>query len=291
MVSVMYPHFLHRASPGTAITDMPLRRGDPATSRFGETLYAFLPRTIFSGILSAWQFETGRLERRGYHWFNYRNQMIRYGVEVLALLGIVYYFFGTLGLAAFVVQSGVAIMTLEVINYIQHYGLMRKEIAPGRYENTGVAHSWNSECWFSNGYWLNLGRHSDHHYVAKSRFRNVAQFQEMSPNCACRISRDVPARVRAAALVPGHESPCQKRIESRPASSARRSSGREYRTSTYLDPEPGYGGWRSSIVDGSGVLLGFSVVLLFGIVIWSFGSPVGLMTLSFMCLSLVAAAR
>lgn len=175
MVTAMYPHFCiehlygHHKYAATRL--------DPATARPGENVYAFLPRSIFGGIAHAWQLEARRMRRRGQHAFDPRNRMLRYAAEVVLLNLAVYYLFGALGVAALLVQGVVAILTLEVVNYVQHYGLERREISSGVYEPTDVAHSWNSEFRFSNGYWLNLGRHSDHHYAVNRSFQMLRHFE------------------------------------------------------------------------------------------------------------------
>lgn len=175
MVSVMYPHFCiehvygHHKYAATRL--------DPATARLGETVYAFVPRSIFGGAAHAWQLEARRMRRHGRSAFDLRNRMLRYVAEMVLLNVGVYYLFGGLGVAALLVQSLVAVITLEVVNYVQHYGLARKEVASGVYEPTGVAHSWNSEFRFSNGFWLNLGRHSDHHCAVNRGFQILRHFE------------------------------------------------------------------------------------------------------------------
>jgi alkane 1-monooxygenase len=175
MVTAMYPHFCiehlygHHKYAATRL--------DPATSRFGENVYAFLPRSIFGGVAHAWQLEVRRMRRRGLGALDPRNRMLRYLAEVILLNLAVYYLLGGLAVAALLVQGLVAITTLEVVNYVQHYGLERREITSDVHEPTDVAHSWNSEFRFSNGYWLNLGRHSDHHYAVNRGFQMLRHFE------------------------------------------------------------------------------------------------------------------
>jgi alkane 1-monooxygenase len=292
MVSVIYPHFCiehlygHHRYAATA--------EDPATSRYGETLYAFLPRSIFGGMFHAWQWEIARLKRRGYGWFSYRNQMLRYAAEVVGLLGGVYYFFGILGLAAFVVQAIVAVVTLEVINYVQHYGLERKRIGPGLYENTTVAHSWNSECWFSNAYWLNLGRHSDHHYVANRGFEMLRSFEDepelpagfpamfllaFIPPLWFRVMNPRVDALKQARRAQPDSVDVRRRMNLAPASQSSRAGA---------GPFPPVPGWRSCIIDGSGLLMAASVVLLIAVDI-VVGYPNGLIMIGVICLALVVA--
>jgi alkane 1-monooxygenase len=73
---------------------------------------------------------------------------------------------GARGLAFFVAQGVVAFSLLEVVNYLEHYGLLRREVEPGHYERVRPAHSWNSGARLSNWYLFNLARHSDHHAAA-----------------------------------------------------------------------------------------------------------------------------
>jgi alkane 1-monooxygenase len=279
MVTVMYPHFCiehlyghhkHAATPE-----------DPATSRFGETVYAFLPRSIFGGMAHAWELEMRRLARHGVHWFNYRNQMLRYAAEVLAFIGAVYWLFGYLGALAVVVQSIVAIVTLEVINYVQHYGLERREVAPGQYENTSVAHSWNSECWFSNGYWLNLGRHSDHHHAPGRGFQMLRNF-EHEP----RLPAGFPAMFLLAFVPPLWFRVMNPRVEA-----LRRGVPPDAeeinRTARAEDTPPS---WESRILNGDGLLMGAAVATLFAADI-TLGYPYGLIAISMICLFIVLARR
>ena len=62
----------------------------------------------------------------------------------------------------FAVQAAVAIALLEIINYIEHYGLRRERIG-GRYEPVREEHSWNADWVVSNWILFNLQLHPDHH--------------------------------------------------------------------------------------------------------------------------------
>ena len=139
---------------------------DPATARLGENVYAFVARSISGQYLSAWRIEADRLRRRGQAPLGPRNRMLQY-LAIMAVVNVgVLLIFGWLGLAVFLVQSYLALNALEFINYIEHYGLTRREIAPGRYEPFGPQHAWNS-AHFAPDYGLfKLGRHSAHHMDA-----------------------------------------------------------------------------------------------------------------------------
>jgi len=135
---------------------------DPATARFGETLAAFMVRSVVRGFQSAWQIEAARNARRGVHG-PWRNRVL-HGVAVscglTAVIGVVG---GPRAAAFFLGQSVVAIAFLETVNYIEHYGLRRRLVGPGVYERVTPLHSWNSAHWLTNALLFNLQRHSDHH--------------------------------------------------------------------------------------------------------------------------------
>jgi alkane 1-monooxygenase len=167
--SVSYPHFAiehvfghHRyvATPR-----------DSATARFGESLYRFLPRTIGGGLASAWRLERSRLLKRGRSMGSLHNRFIRYGVTQAVIYVSLWAAWGAAGVLAFVAQALVAVALLETINYVEHYGLIRRELAPGRYEPVAPAHSWNSCHRLSNWILINLARHADHHLVASKRYQ------------------------------------------------------------------------------------------------------------------------
>ncbi|MFZ2171388.1 MAG: alkane 1-monooxygenase [Methylococcaceae bacterium] len=176
MTSVSYTHFCiehihgHHRNVGTA--------DDPATAQFGESFYAFYPRTVFGGIVSAWNFEKVRLYRLGASACSPRNRMIRYGTSLSIVYAMIFSMFGLLGVGFFAVQSVIAFSMLEAVNYIEHYGLTRREMAPGCYERVMPCHSWDSNHLMSNWMLFNLGRHSDHHYRPTKNYLYLHQWEE-----------------------------------------------------------------------------------------------------------------
>ncbi|MGB1696126.1 MAG: fatty acid desaturase, partial [Paracoccaceae bacterium] len=68
------------------------------------------------------------------------------------------------GVGLFILQAFVAIWHLELVNYVEHYGLTRKHLGEGKYEHVQPHHSWNSSHRATNWLLINLQRHSDHHY-------------------------------------------------------------------------------------------------------------------------------
>lgn len=153
---------------------------DPATARFGESLYRFLPRCVGGSIASAWRFEVDRLARRGRRRWHPSNRMLRYVSTQIAMYAAVGSIWGPRAVLFLASQALLAFSLLETINYIEHYGLARQEVAPGRFERVMPWHSWNSSHRLSNWLLINLARHSDHHLVASKRYQ-VLDHVEAAP--------------------------------------------------------------------------------------------------------------
>jgi alkane 1-monooxygenase len=135
---------------------------DPATARRGESVYAFIVRSVTGQAREAWTFETGRLVRGGRAPFGLGNRMVVYAI-VEAVLLIAVAALGWRALAFFVAQAALAITLLESFNYIAHYGLRRRAGPDGRPEPLRPRHSWNTRKAANNAALFNMGRHADHH--------------------------------------------------------------------------------------------------------------------------------
>lgn len=151
---------------------------DASSSRYNQSLYNFLPHAFVHNFINAWRLEKAYLERRGKRNFSYHNELIWwYGISTLlaVIFGLL---FGWMGVLFFVAQGFVASFTLEVINYVEHYGLHRRVDERGRYERTTPAHSWNSNYFLTNIALFQLQRHSDHHAYAKRRYQVLRHYDE-----------------------------------------------------------------------------------------------------------------
>lgn len=148
-------------------------RRDPATARRNETVYAFWFRSQFGSYIQAWQFEFEKGRKHNRRAFSPRNRMISYTIAQIALLGGIYYFFGLLATLAFTAAAFIGKLLLETVNYIEHYGLLRKRDAGGRYERVKPEHSWNSDHVLGRAILLELSRHSDHHFRASKHFQSL----------------------------------------------------------------------------------------------------------------------
>jgi alkane 1-monooxygenase len=150
---------------------------DPATARWGESFYRFLPRTVIGGFVSAWQIESQRLKRRQHSPRSSHNRMIRYGLVQLFFAVFLLVIWGWPAIPYWLAQSAVAVILLELINYIEHYGLLRERRGAG-YAPVRVWHSWNSSHWLTNRFLFNLQRHADHHYRPGRRYPYLRHFAE-----------------------------------------------------------------------------------------------------------------
>ncbi|MEL7099276.1 MAG: alkane 1-monooxygenase [Pseudomonadota bacterium] len=143
---------------------------DPVTARMGESFFRFYPRVLHQCFWSAFNAEKAQLAKKNLPWTHSSNPFWMYwgmqaGCLVLALL-----LGGWVGVGLFLMQASVAIWQLELVNYIEHYGLTRKHLGDGKYEHVKPHHSWNAAHRASNWLLINLQRHSDHHYKPDRRF-------------------------------------------------------------------------------------------------------------------------
>jgi alkane 1-monooxygenase len=146
------------------------KRDDYATARFGESYYQAVFRGIRGSIATAWNIETTRLKRRHLGTFDPRNRMLRYLLVLVAIYTAIGHWFGVAGIVLFGGQSAISIGLLFATNYVEHYGLSRREIAPGVYESGGPHLSWDAPGRLTNVFTLHLPRHADHHRVMSRRY-------------------------------------------------------------------------------------------------------------------------
>ena len=151
---------------------------DASSSRYGQSLYSFLPHAYKHNFLNAWKLEAERLKRKGLSPLSRHNELIWwYALSGVFLLGFTIAF-GWLGALFFLGQSFVAFTLLEIVNYLEHYGLLRRKLDNGRYERTNPNHSWNSNYLLTNLFLFHLQRHSDHHAYAKRRYQVLRHYDE-----------------------------------------------------------------------------------------------------------------
>jgi len=150
---------------------------DPASSRLGESFWAFLPRTVKGSLTSAWGIEAARLDRMGKSHWTLRNDILSAWAMTVALFGVLVAVFGLVVLPYLLIQA-LGFTLLEVVNYLEHYGLLRQKREDGRYERCLPEHSWNSNNVASNVLLYHLQRHSDHHANPTRRYQALRHVEE-----------------------------------------------------------------------------------------------------------------
>ncbi|WP_425040246.1 alkane 1-monooxygenase [Primorskyibacter sp. S187A] len=197
LAQVLYSHFrsehllVHHRYIGTP--------RDPVTARYNEGFHKYYPRVLRQCWQSAFKAEADMLKRKNLPWHAASNPFWRYWALQLAMLALAFALGGWLGLGLFLVQAGTAIWQLELVNYVEHYGLTRKHLGNGKYEHVKPHHSWNAAQKASNWLLINLQRHSDHHYKPDRRFPLL---QNYSDEDAPQLPYGYPVMTMAAMIPP-----------------------------------------------------------------------------------------
>lgn len=151
---------------------------DPASSRMGESFWRFLPRTVSGSFTSAWKIEAAHRRRAGKPVLSIGNDNINAWLMTLVLFAGLCAVFGIEILPWLLVQAVIGFSLLEVVNYLEHYGLARQRRPDGKYELTTPQHSWNANNTVSNVLLYHLQRHSDHHANPLRRYQALRHFDE-----------------------------------------------------------------------------------------------------------------
>ncbi|WP_170763430.1 alkane 1-monooxygenase [Ruegeria lacuscaerulensis] len=197
LAMVLYSHFrsehllVHHRYVGTP--------RDPVTARYNEGFHRFYPRVLRQCLVSAFRAERDKLARKDRPWTDRSNPFWRYWTLQVGMLALAFAIGGLSGLALFLIQAGVAIWQLELVNYVEHYGLTRKHLGEGRYEHVQPRHSWNASHKASNWLLINLQRHSDHHFKPNRRFPLL---QHHSEDAAPQLPYGYPVMTVAAMIPP-----------------------------------------------------------------------------------------
>lgn len=176
MTSVLYGHFrsehllVHHRYVGTP--------RDPVSARYNEGFHRYFPRVVYQCFVSAWKAELTLLRRKGLPWHHRSNPFWRYGTWQLGFLIAAWLIGGWMGVGMFILQAYIAVLQLELVNYVEHYGLTREHMGNGKYEYVKPRHSWNAAHKISNYFLINLQRHSDHHFKPMRRFPLLQTYDE-----------------------------------------------------------------------------------------------------------------
>lgn len=152
---------------------------DPASARMGESIYRFALREITGAFAEAWAIEKDRLTRRGKPTWHPNNQILQsFAVTALLTLGLLVAF-GWIMIPFLLIHHVFAWWQLTSANYVEHYGLLRRQDENGKVERCEPHHSWNSNHIYSNLVLFHLERHSDHHAHPLRRYQSLRHFENV----------------------------------------------------------------------------------------------------------------
>lgn len=141
---------------------------DPASAPRGRNVYSHILHSTWHGNASAWRIEAARLAKRGHGPWSTRNAVLRGWALSAVLVAAAAAMAGVAG-ALFLVACGLwGKALLEIVNYMEHYGLARDPATPVQ-----PRHSWNTNRRVSSWSMFNLTRHSHHHAQGEVPFHRL----------------------------------------------------------------------------------------------------------------------
>jgi len=150
---------------------------DPHTARISEPLYSYLFRAIKGTYKNARTIDSKKTNHTSQKFSIMRSRMLLFGFLQVAMMLIIFFTLGAISLLFFLLQNIVAIALLHIINYLQHYGLMRKKNAGG-YERLSAHHAWNTGRYNRLINLFQLESHADHHMHPSRSFDKLLQYEE-----------------------------------------------------------------------------------------------------------------
>ncbi|MBR8122177.1 alkane 1-monooxygenase [Burkholderia multivorans] len=176
LAPVAYGHFFVEHNRGHHVRVATAE--DPASARYGESFWAFLPRTVVGSVRSAWRLERTRLARLGRSPWTWRNEVLHAWAMTVVVWGIAIAIGGAVVIPFLAIQAVYGASLLEVVNYVEHYGLGRRRLPNGRYERCTPQHSWNSNHVVTNLFLYQLQRHADHHANPTRSYQALRHFDD-----------------------------------------------------------------------------------------------------------------
>lgn len=169
LLTSLYTHFFIEHNKGHHKHVATLN--DPSSARKGEMVYLFYCRTIVFTYVNAWKIANAETKKKGKPVFSLYNEMLQLQLLQICFLGLIFLLFGLQGTMYFLLAAVNGILLLETVNYIEHYGLKRKQLEGDKYERAMPNHSWNSNHIIGRLMLFELSRHSDHHYMASRKYQ------------------------------------------------------------------------------------------------------------------------
>jgi alkane 1-monooxygenase len=152
---------------------------DPASSRMGESFYAFMIRELSGTFKRGTRYEKARLNRKGKSFWSLENDVLQVYAVTLALAVLFVVLFGPAILFFLIPHHVLAWLALTQANYVEHYGLLREKKPNGKYERCQPKHSWNTNHTYSNLLSFHLQRHSDHHAYPQRPYQVLRDYDDV----------------------------------------------------------------------------------------------------------------
>jgi len=152
---------------------------DPASSRFGESIYQFVKREIPGAFRRAWSLESDRLKRLKMSEWSFSNEIIQSALITIVAYTLMLAYFGAVMIPFLAIAAAFGWWQLTCANYVEHYGLLRLKKDNERYERCQPHHSWNSNHKCSNLLLLHLQRHSDHHAHPTRPYQVLRDYEDV----------------------------------------------------------------------------------------------------------------
>ena len=160
-VEHVYGHHKHVATPI-----------DPATGKRGENIYKFIFRAMLTEHRDAWTIEIKRLRLAKKSLISFNNRMLIGYARSIFLTFLAFLVGGIWGIFSFLLIAFIAKSLLELINFAEHYGLIRVVGQPVQ-----PRHSWNSNSILSSLYLFNVTRHSSHHEKSHLKYWELRTYR------------------------------------------------------------------------------------------------------------------
>ncbi|MBP9680068.1 MAG: alkane 1-monooxygenase [Bacteriovorax sp.] len=176
LAPVFYGHFYVEHNRGHHVRVA--THEDPASARRGENAWIFVARSVSGSVVSSLNIEEKRLKKMHRSVWSLRNEVFHSWLMTAVLWGGILAFAGIKMLPFLIIQALYGITLLEVINYVEHYGLQRRKLKNGRYESCQIHHSWNSNSLMSNIFLYQLQRHADHHANPQRPYQSLRHFED-----------------------------------------------------------------------------------------------------------------
>lgn len=141
---------------------------DPATAPRGRNVYRHVLLSTIQGNVSAWKIESDRLTKKRLPVLSWHNAMIRGHLMSVVLVGIAYAMGGWTAALFFAACALWGKSLLEIVNYMEHYGIVRNPTTPVQ-----PRHSWNTNRRVSSWTMFNLTRHSHHHAQGETPYHEL----------------------------------------------------------------------------------------------------------------------